>query len=160
VLCSHFRIRYRVGEPPLSVARGPIMKPKTTYAIVTLICLLPMAAAAEAPEFLLRSKLLCDTEDVMCIRGSVRYLPNSRRIEIVGRVKRAPGPGWVSILFRGSRQNGEVSTAVMEFPIRGNSSEIVDRRFIPDFPQIRYWRILGVLFEEDDLADRAAIDQR
>lgn len=136
------------------------MNPAIRFLIPALIWLLPPPAAADGPEILLRSKRLCDTEEVMCIKGSVRYLPNSRRIEIVGRVKRAPGPGWVSILFRGSDRNGNPSTVVMEFPIRGNTSEIVDRGFVPDTPQVRYWRILGVLFEEDELADRAAIDQR
>jgi hypothetical protein len=128
--------------------------------IAVLACLLSPGLAAEAPDYLLRSAPLCDTEEVMCLRGSVRYLPGSRVMEVRGRVWRAPGPGWVSILFRGARPNGAASTAVMEFPIRGNASEIVDRRFIPDFPEVRYWRILGVLFEEDELADRAAVDQR
>ena len=66
------------------------MARNTRPAIAALICLLPLSLAAEAPEYLLRSAPLCDTGEVMCLRGSVRYVPDSRIIEVQGRVWRAP----------------------------------------------------------------------
>jgi hypothetical protein len=47
----------------------------------------------------------------------------------------------------------------MEFPIRGAYSEIVDFRYIPDNPAVRYWRILDVRFEPDEAAAQAARDR-
>jgi hypothetical protein len=117
------------------------------------------SAAAHGPDLLLRQQRLCDEEQRFCLRGTILYYPNSRLIEINARVIRAPGPGWVSILFRGSDRNNQPNTAVMEFPVRGNTTEIIDRSFIPDYPQVRQWRIIGVIFEQDPEAADAARDR-
>lgn len=124
-----------------------------------LSALLAVPASAYGPDLLLRQGRLCDEEQRFCLRGTIRYYPNSRLIEINGRVARAPGPGWVSILFRGSDRNNQPSTAVMEFPVRGDATEIIDRRFITDYPQVNQWRIIGMIFEPDPNAVDAARNQ-
>ena len=126
----------------------------------TFLCLLLISAPALAgrTNFLVRNDYICEPEETMCIRGTLYYQPDSRVLRLRGRVFRAPGPGWVRILFRGSR-DGQLASSVMEFPIRGAYSEIIDFRYIPDNPAVRYWRILDVRFEPDEGAAQAARDR-
>jgi hypothetical protein len=116
------------------------------------------AASAEAPRRVDESGLICDPERVFCIRGAIWYRPNSRRLELSGRVTAATGPGWVSIVFRGTTRGNRPASAIMEFPVRGAYSEIVDRAFIPDPPDAQYWRLERLFFEPDEAAADAARD--
>ena len=125
-----------------------------------VLAFLPFSTWGEAPRFLIRNDALCDTENVMCIQGSLSYRPGSRVLTLFGRVSKAPGPGWVRILFRGTFRDSQPATTIMEFPIRGAYSEIIDKSFIPDHPQIDDWRVFGVIFEQDDDAARAARRRR
>lgn len=118
-----------------------------------------MPALAEAPRQLNDKPLICDPDGSLCIRGSLWYRPGSRRLELRGRISRAPGPGWVSIVFRGSSRTNQPASAIMEFPVRGTYSEIVDRSFIPDHPQVDAWRIERLYFEPGGDAARAARDR-
>lgn len=145
----------------LSGCAGPLPKPcflARSLMMLAMVAVLPMAQA-EGPDLLLRQQWLCNQERDFCLNGSVLYYPNSRVIELSGRVARAPGPGWVNILFRGSDRNNNPNTTAMEFPVRGDHSEIVDRAFIPDYPQVRHWRIIGMSFEADPEARDAARNQ-
>jgi hypothetical protein len=47
----------------------------------------------------------------------------------------------------------------MEFPVRGAYSEIVDRAFIPDQPDVDDWRLERLIFEPDAAAADAARDR-
>lgn len=129
-----------------------------TRHLLTLLVLLPTLCWGVAPRYLARSELLCDVDKQMCIRGSLVYRSNSRVLTLSGRVSKTSGPGWVRILFRGTNRLDQPSTTIMEFPIRGAFSEIIDKSFIPDNPQIDNWRIFYVVFEPDKEADRAARD--
>lgn len=128
-------------------------------ALLLSLAVLSHPVAADVPDLLLRESRLCDEDRGFCLRGTILYYPNSRLIEIRGRVARSPGPGWVSILFRGSDRNNQPNTTVMEFPVRGTSTEIIDRSFITDYPQVSQWRIIGMIFETDPEARNAARDQ-
>lgn len=127
--------------------------------LLPFVALLASPVAADVPDLLLRESRLCDEDRGFCLRGTILYYRNSRLIEVHARVARAPGPGWVSILFRGSDRNNQPNTTVMEFPVRGASSEIIDRSFINDYPQVNQWRIIGMIFEPDPEAREAARDQ-
>jgi len=122
---------------------------------ITFLCLLLISASALAgrTNFLVRNDFICEPEETICIRGTLYYLPDSRVLRLRGRVSRAPGPGWVRILFRGSR-DGQLASSVMEFPIRGDHSEIIDFRYIPDNPAIGNWRVLAISFDQDPDAAR------
>jgi len=160
-ICKARPIRYGCQAVPLPSPKplcfARILPPLAT--MLAVLAMLPMPAAADGPDLLLRQKRLCNQEQSFCLNGTVLYYPNSRVIELSGRVARAPGPGWVSILFRGSDRNNYPNTTAMEFAVRGDHSEIVDRAFIPDYPQVRYWRIIGMTFEADPEAREAARDQ-
>ncbi len=123
-----------------------------------MILLLPALAEASAPEFLVRNGDICDPDRILCIRGSLIYQPDSRIMEMTGRVAGSPGAGWVRILFQGNWR-GHLASSVMEIPIRGTNSEIVNFKYIPDNPAVRHWRILTVSFEPDEAAGRAAADR-
>jgi hypothetical protein len=120
--------------------------------------LLPTLAVASAPEYLVRNGEICDPERNLCIRGSLLYLPNTRILGITGRVTGTPGPGWVRILFEGDSR-GNVASTLMEIPIRGTYSEIVQYKYIPDDPAVSHWQILSISFEPDNAAARAAADR-
>lgn len=124
--------------------------------MLAVLALLPAIVWAEGPRFLARGELICDGENLMCIRGSLSYRPGSRVLNLSGRVSRATSPGWVRILFRGTNRRNQPGTSVMEFPIRGAHSEIVDKSFIPDQPDIDNWRVFAIIFEPDADAERAA----
>jgi hypothetical protein len=140
---------------------GPSSKQWLTAALhMTLLAGLVLAgpAAAAPSDFLVRNEDICSSDRTMCIRGTLVYRPDSRIMELYGRVTGTPGPGWVRILFQGNWR-GNLASSVMEFPIRGAYSEIVDFRYIPDNPAVRYWRILDVRFEPDEAAAQAARDR-
>lgn len=126
--------------------------------MLAALLLTPMAVTGASTDFFVRNGMICDDERTMCIRGTLAYYPNPRIIELRGRVSHAPGAGWVKILFAGNR-DGQRASSVMEIPIRGRHSEIIDHRFIPDNPAIRQWRVLSIRFEPDDRADRAATER-
>lgn len=126
--------------------------------LIPCLLLAPLVPAGAATEYMVRNGQICDEDRTVCIRGTLAYYPNPRIIELRGRVAHAPGPGWIRILFAGNR-NGQRASSVMEIPIRGRHSEIIDKRFIPDNPAIRHWRVLSVRFEPDEGADRAASDR-
>lgn len=138
---------------------APAGEPMRLRALLLLtVVVLPLAAAAEAPRYLLRADEVCDTERDVCLRGSLIHYPDSNRIELSARVIRAPGPGWLRILFAGVDDGGHRGSTVLEFPIRGRYSEIVRKSFIPDPPSLDHWRVLGVIFTPDEAAARAARD--
>lgn len=118
------------------------------------------AAVAEPPQRVNATDPICDPERVFCIRGALWYDPGSRRLELTGRVAAAPGPGWVSLVFRGTTRTHRPASAIMEFPVRGRWSEIVDRAFIPDHPDVDRWRLERVMFEADAAAADAAREGR
>lgn len=126
--------------------------------MVAITLLLPVLAAASPPDFLVKNDDICDPDRTMCIRGSLIYLPDSRIMQLTGRVAGSPGPGWVRILFQGAWR-GYLASSVMEIPIRGTNSEIVEFKYIPDNPAVRYWRILAISFEPDETAAKAAADR-
>lgn len=116
------------------------------------------AALAEAPRRL-DEGLICDPERALCIRGALWYRPDSRRLELTGRLSAATGPGWVSLVFRGTTRGHHPASTIMEFPVRGAYSEIVDRAFIPDHPDVDDWRLERLIFEPDAAAADAARDR-
>ena len=126
------------------------------YVFAASAALACSAALADAPRRLDERGSLCDPERVFCIRGSLTHYPDSRVIELTGRVATAPGPGWVSIVLRGTSRRNQPASTIMEFPVRGAWSEIVDVTFIPDQTEVTSWRFERLYFEPDEAAEAAA----
>ncbi len=130
-----------------------------TRKFLLALALVPVLAWGSGLRYLERSKTFCDDTRKLCIRGSIIYRSNSRVMTLTGRVSKTSGPGWVRILFRGSNRLNQPSTSLMEFAIRGAHSEIIDKSFIPDQPDVDNWRILSFAFEPDEKAGRIARDR-
>ncbi len=118
-----------------------------SLAAVGLLALLA-ATAVEASRRLdlARDELICAAGHTVCIRGSLTYDTNSRVLALRGRLQSASGPGLFRITVRGSNRLGHVRFAPMEIRLRGNRTEIVDFRMIPDHPDVANWQIDRVEF--------------
>ena len=147
-------------RPSCAMVGGSAHREASVKTCLIAICavLACSAARAEAPRRVDEAGMICDPERVFCIRGAIWYRPNSRRLELNGRVTAATGPGWVSLVFRGNARGNRPASAIMEFPVRGTYSEIVDRAFIPGQPDVDYWRLERLVFEPDEAAADAARD--
>ena len=120
---------------------------RSSVRFVALIALLAAGPAlASRLLYLARDELICASQRVACIDGSLTYDVNNRLLDLHGRVHSAPGPGTFTIRLKGSNRLGHVRYAPMEVALRGNTTEIVDFRMIPDYPDVYNWEIDGIDF--------------
>jgi len=110
---------------------------------------LSCALSAEASRvlYLARDTVLCDRAQATCVNATLTYAVNERLLWLRGRVQSAPGPGVLQIMLRGSNRLGHVRYAPMEVPLRGNTTQIIDFRTIPDHPDVANWAIDDILFK-------------
>jgi len=101
---------------------------------------------------LLRNERFCDVEELLCMRGSLRYEVNPRLFRLWGRVQTSPGRGLLRIRLAGSNNLGHRRTAAMEIQLRGKYSEIVEFKMIPDHPDIANWQVTTIEFEPGQLS--------
>ena len=115
----------------------------------------PLMAVFVAPVFatptikLLSNSQLCDSERTFCLRGSLSFDQNPRLLRLNGRVQKAPGPGMLRITLTGTNRLGHRRYAPMELRLRGNHSEIINHKMIPDYPDVYSWAIDRVEFVVD-----------
>lgn len=121
-------------------------------AVWALVIGLLAAADAGASRilYLAREELLCDTERDVCVLGTLSYATNDRLLWLSGRLRSATGPGMLQIILRGTTRQGFVRYAPMEITLRGNATEIVDFRMIPDYPDVANWQIHRITFVPDE----------
>lgn len=119
-----------------------------------LLCAL-LAAGADASTFyfLARNDRICAEDGPVCIRATISYDTNSRVLHLRGRVDRAAEPGWLRLTFVGISERNQRGSTTMEFPIRGNWSEVLDHKLIPDHPPIADWRLEAMSFVPDERPD-------
>ena len=94
-----------------------------------------------------RNERFCDGEEQLCIRGTLRYEVNPRLLRLSGRVKKTPGRGRLRIRLTGTNRLDHRRTTEMEVQLRGNLSEIVDFKMIPDYPDIENWEVVSIEYE-------------
>ena len=107
-------------------------------------------ALADSLDYLFRNELLCDTNNVLCFRGTLSYRPNPRLLSLNARVQTAPGPGLLRITLTGANQQGQPRVAPFEVRVRGNRSEIIDHQMIPDYPDVAAWAVDSIEFVADE----------
>jgi hypothetical protein len=100
--------------------------------------------------YLIHDKRICDTTNEFCLRGSLTYVHNTRVLHLRGRVLTAPGPGLLRIRVTGANELGHRRSAPIEVRLRGNYSEIIDHRMIPDYPDVENWQVDSVVFVQED----------
>ncbi|MGI9344378.1 MAG: hypothetical protein ACR2QV_16215 [Gammaproteobacteria bacterium] len=130
------------------------MKTRTYYLAIGSLVLASLGSFAHAGPtvHLLRNERFCDVENLLCMHGSLRYEVNPRLFRLWGRVQTSPGRGLLRIRFAGSNNLGHRRTSAMEVQLRGNYSEIVNFRMIPDHPDIANWQITTIEFEPGQLS--------
>ncbi len=114
---------------------------------------LSAGAASSTFYFLARNDRICAEDGPVCIRATISYDTNSRILHLRGRVDRAAEPGWLRLTFVGISERNQRGSTTMEFPIRGNWSEVLDHKLIPDHPPIADWRLEVMSFSPDERPD-------
>lgn len=118
-----------------------------TPRMIVFGLLLAVAAATAGPlRYLARDENLCDPEESVCLDATLSYESNARLLWLHGRVRFATGPGVLTITLKGTTRLGYVRYAPMEVDLRGNATEIVDFRMIPDHPDVEDWEIDRIAF--------------
>jgi hypothetical protein len=101
-----------------------------------------VAGAFAGPrDYLFKDKRVCDTQNVFCFRGTLSFDSNPRLLHLRARVQTAPGPGMLRIRLRGANELGHRRLAPIEIQIRGNYSEIINHRMVPDHPDVYEWHV-------------------
>lgn len=113
-----------------------------------LFCLTGVLAGPR--DYLFRGEHLCDTEKVFCFRGTLSYQSNPRLLHLRARVQTAPGPGLLRIRLAGTDRQGHHRLVPLEVRVRGDYSEIIDHRMIPDYPDAQGWVVERVEFIADN----------
>lgn len=118
--------------------------------------LLLVAGAFAGPrDYLFRDERICNTDEVFCIRGTMTYDSNPRLLHLRGRVQVAPGPGMLRIRLRGANELGHQRLAPFEVRVRGQYSEIINHKMVPDHPDVYEWRVERVEFIAESKSDQA-----
>ncbi|MEE4163363.1 MAG: hypothetical protein V2I25_12730 [Woeseiaceae bacterium] len=125
---------------------------------IILLGLLVSPAAESGPRERITAvnSTLCDTENRVCLRGTLTYYANPRLVELRSRVLRASGPGLVTLRLAGENALGETRYTTLDVRIRGRYSEIVNHKLVTDHPDVEQWRLESIRFRPDPQPDSGA----
>ena len=107
------------------------------------------SAFAGPREILFRNERVCDAERILCFHGSLTYESNPRLLHLRARVRTASGPGLLRIRVIGTNELGHRRRAPFEVRVRGQHSEIINHRMVPDHPDVNNWVVEHVEFISD-----------
>ncbi len=116
-----------------------------TVGIIFILITGPTAASET--HYLIRNKLFRSSNEAICIRGTLSYAANPRLLRLRGRVQSASGSGLLRIHLLGKNLLGHQHSTEMELSLRGNHSEIINFKMIPDYPDVVSWEIISILYE-------------
>lgn len=100
-------------------------------------------------DYLFHNERVCDDSGAFCLSGTLSYQPNPRLLRLRARVQTAPGPGLLRIRLIGSTRLGMRRLAPLEVRVRGDFSEIINHKMIPDHPDALEWAVDRVEFVAD-----------
>ena len=112
--------------------------------------LLSAMSSASQPDYLFQDRYLCDETGAFCMLGTLTFQPNPRLLHLRARVRKAPGPGLLRIILIGSNRLGYRRLAPFEVRVRGNVTEILNHKMVPDHPDALGWAVQYVEFITDD----------
>lgn len=116
-----------------------------TVGIIFLLITGPTTASET--HYLIRNKLFYSSNEKICIRGTLSYEVNPRLLHLRGRVQSVSGPGLLRIHLLGKNLLGHQHSTEMELSLRGNHSEIINFKMIPDYPDVVSWEVISILHE-------------
>ena len=108
-----------------------------------------LGAHAAPRDYLFEDERVCDVDGVFCLKGTLSYESNPRLLQLRARVQKSPGPGLLRIRLEGKNRQGYSRYSLLEVRVRGNYSEIINHKMIPDHPDALAWVVYGVEFEAD-----------
>ena len=100
-------------------------------------------------DYLFRNARICDAAMEFCMRGTLSYDSNPRLLHLRARVQTAPGPGLLQIWLTGANRQGHRRFAPFELRVRGQATEILDHKMVPDYPDAHSWAVDRVRFIAD-----------
>lgn len=98
-------------------------------------------------QYLLQDELLCDTGGQLCLRGWLIHDPHNNHIELSARVQKSGMPGTVTITLIGETPGKHRVSTSLTLEVRGDYSEIVSAKIVPQWPFETQWRIDALRFE-------------
>lgn len=111
--------------------------------------LLPAASLGGPRDYLFRDERLCSQEGDFCFSGTMSFQRNPRLLQLRARVQTAPGPGLLRIWVTGENRLGHRRYAPFELRVRGNPTEILNHKMIPDPPDALGWEVDFIEFVAD-----------
>ena len=118
--------------------------------LVGVFAFITNIAYASPREYLFKDQQVCDSQGTFCMRGTLYYKSNSRLLHLRIRVQVAPGSGLLIIRLAGTNELGHQRYAPFEVQVRGNNSEIINHKMIPDYPDVQSWSVQRVSFVPDE----------
>lgn len=98
-------------------------------------------------DYLLHDELLCDVAEQLCLRGWLSHNDHNNHIELSARVQRAGVPGTVTITLIGETPGKQQVSTSLTLSVRGDYSEIVSVKIVPQWPFQTQWRVDALHFE-------------
>lgn len=114
---------------------------------LALVC----AAAAAHTNYLLADELVCDGD--VCIRGWLIHDPHNNEIELDARLQKTAAPGVVILSLVGVTPGAQHVTTSLSVEVRGQFSEILHAKIIPQWPFETLWEVEAMRFEPAEAAD-------
>ena len=116
--------------------------------IAVTVSLLSATASGAHRVYLKKSEVFCDVAQVICLRGSLTYEPNSRILQLHARVQKQVRPGTIAMTFTGTNRLGVLKRTEITIDVRGKSSEIVNKSIRPDAPDVSNWELSTFSYRE------------
>ena len=122
------------------------MKERLPLLVCATALFFGLSAHAAPRDYLFEDERVCDIDEVFCLKGTLSYESNPRLLQLRARVQKSPGPGLLRIRLEGKNRQGFSRYTLLEVRVRGNYSEIINHKMIPDHPDVEGWVVERVLF--------------
>ena len=114
----------------------------------------PIFSDPGATRYLAKNKVLCDSERIACMRGTVTYDEGTRTLTVRGRIVSSEKTGTLQLVFQATDTDGSTLTRYIDVPVTRHTRRIVDRELITgESYSVTDWYVRCILFmaygEED-----------
>lgn len=103
--------------------------------------------ALAAWETILSTSSICDQEEQVCLQSNIRFEPNSKVMDIRGRLYKTAGPGTLTFEFFGTTPLNEQVYHSTSVHIRGRYNESIAHKIGPPYSNRTSWSLSRIVFE-------------